>query len=280
MEYGHVHEDHTVHNFWKYVHFTDEAHVDPGAMARERVLREEGTALEPENLQEMPAFQGTKLHISAEISWYKIGKLQFYNDENDPPEVVIKKPKKRKPNKPRKKESQEQFEQRLREWEAEKEAQQPHDPEIKPKGNSMTQAYYTEKLLPVYIRSCQEERVRYGRAILQEDNDPSHGTRPNKALEKKGIKNVAQQLKEDNWIETITHPAQSPDLNPAEAIWNILFQRLRRETWHNLDQLKVVLRRVWAGISLEEVRARIKEMPARCRQLVETGGVAIKSAKW
>ena len=117
---------------------------------------EEGTALEPENLQEMPAFQGSKLHISAEISWYKIGELQFYNDENDPPEVVVKKPKKRKPTKPRQKESQGQFEQRLREWEAEKEAQQPHDPEIKPKGNSMTQAYYTKRLLPIYIRSCQQ----------------------------------------------------------------------------------------------------------------------------
>ena len=96
--------------------------MDPGAMARERVFREEGTALEPENLQEMPAFQGTKLHISAEISWYKIGELQFYNDENDPPEVEIKRLKRRKPTKPRKNESQELFGQRLREWEAEKEA--------------------------------------------------------------------------------------------------------------------------------------------------------------
>ena len=192
-------------------------------MARERVLREEGTALEPENLQEMPGFQGSKLHISAEVSWYRIGELQFYNDENDPPEVEIKRPKKRKPAKPRKNESQEHYDQRVREWEAEQQAQQPHDPEIKPKGNSMTQAYYTERLLPVYIRSCQEERVQYGRAILQEDNDPSHGTRPNKVLAKKGIKNVAQQLKDDEWIETLTHPAQSPDLNPSEACWNILF---------------------------------------------------------
>ena len=42
--------------------------MDPGAMARERILREEGTATDPENLQEMPDFQGAKLHISAEVS--------------------------------------------------------------------------------------------------------------------------------------------------------------------------------------------------------------------
>ena len=32
-------------------------------------------------------------------------------------------------------------------------------------------------------------------------------------------------------------------------------------------------RRVWADIPLEEVRARIKDMPARCQELIETGGV-------
>ena len=81
----------------------------------------------------------------------------------------------------------------------------------------MTQAYYTKKLLPVYIRSVQEERVQYGRAILQEDNDPSHDIRLNKVMAKKGLKNVAQQLKDNEWIETMTHSAQSPDLNVAEA---------------------------------------------------------------
>ena len=99
-------------------------------------------------------------------------------------------------------------------------------------------------------------------------------------MARKGLKNVAQQLKEDNWIEILTHPAQSPDLNVAEACWNILFQRLRKEVWKTIEQLKVVLQRVWAGISLKQIRRRIKEIPARCRQLVETGGMAIKSSKW
>ena len=34
------------------------------------------------------------------------------------------------------------------------------------------------------------------------------------------------------------------------------------------------------GISMYEVRARIAEMPWRCRQLVETGGRRIKSDLW
>jgi hypothetical protein len=75
----------------------------------------------------------------------------------------------------------------------------------------MTQKYYTERLLPVYIKIIQEARIsRNQDAILQEDNNPSHGTRSEL--------NVAKQLKDSNWISILVHPAQSPDLNPMEAI--------------------------------------------------------------
>ncbi|KAK3169883.1 hypothetical protein OEA41_009267 [Lepraria neglecta] len=72
---------------------TDEAHVNPGPTLQGRILREEGTRLDPENLQPKPDFQGSTLHLSINISWhYK--ELYFYNDENDPPPVRIQKPPK------------------------------------------------------------------------------------------------------------------------------------------------------------------------------------------
>jgi hypothetical protein len=89
----------------------------------------------------------------------------------------------------------------------------------KPKGNLMTQKYYTEQLLPHYIKKLQEESKHSRRAIFQEDNDSSHGTR--------STNNVARELKKANSIETLQHPAQSPDLSPIEGIWNILKQQVR-----------------------------------------------------
>ena len=36
----------------------------------------------------------------------------------------------------------------------------------------------------------------------------------------------------------------------------------------------------WEAITMEEIRARIAQMPDRCRQVVETDGKAIKSWRW
>ena len=98
--YGEEHFHHTIQNFWQYVNFTDEKHVDPGQVMRERILRKPGTAFEQENVQEMPNFQGITLHLATSISWHHKGRLQWYNDEKHQPEVTI--PAQKKELKPRK----------------------------------------------------------------------------------------------------------------------------------------------------------------------------------
>jgi hypothetical protein len=55
----------------------------------------------------------------------------------------------------------------------------------------MTQKYYTEHLLSVYIKAIQEAQIAYNRdIILQEDNDPLHGIRFKL--------NITKQLKDSN----------------------------------------------------------------------------------
>ena len=42
VQYGLEHENHTIENYFQYVHFSDEAYFDPDQTYNERVLREEG----------------------------------------------------------------------------------------------------------------------------------------------------------------------------------------------------------------------------------------------
>jgi hypothetical protein len=91
---------------------------------------------------------------------------------------------------------------------------------------------------------------------------------------------LARQLKVVNWVVNIKHPAQSPDLNPIEGIWNIIKQRVRQRVFYTDEEVKQALQEEWDKITLEEIRSRIADMPWRCRRLIKNGGKAIKTAKW
>ena len=160
------------------------------------------------------------------------------------------------------------YKRRIEEWKA----LEGHPKVAKPSGNAMRQIYYTEKVLPVYIKAMGSLRLQYnGDWWLQEDGDLSHGMRGS---------GLAQALREDNWVTNHKHPAQSPDLNPQEAIWNILKQRVRKYTWNTLVELKEIFQREWKAITQDEIRRRIDEMPERCQRLLDNDGRPIRSGLW
>ncbi len=142
IAYGEEHKGKTIDSFWKYILFTDEAHIDPSAQQAPGILREAGTRYDDENIVERGDRKGVKFHIAAWITWDdKAEKLEFYNDEE---EEVIQPPMPPKPRRRPKTESEDEYQARITEWEALK----PHKVDVKPHGNSMTQKYYTERLLP------------------------------------------------------------------------------------------------------------------------------------
>ena len=264
--YGQTHLYDPLFGFFDHIVYTDEAHVDPTSQAQGMVLREQGTRDNPENIEERPPLKGVRFHIAAWISWWgKAQKLEFYNDEEDKVEQPPY------PSKPRRRpttENEEEYQARVREWEAGK----PHEVEVKVKGNAMTQKYYVDRLLPLYVQAVKSMRLIDDKPwLLQEDGDPSHGMR------KKGL---AQEYKEAHDIQNLVHPAQSPDLNPIEGIWAIIKQRLCRRIFDSEEEMKEALQEEWDKITMEEIRFRIADMPRRCAQLVKSGGKPIRGNKW
>jgi DDE superfamily endonuclease len=248
-------------NFWYNKHFSDEAHIDPSQSSAEWILREEGTRLNPENMQMEHFDSSFKVHIAATISIHHKGALQFYNDEPAPT----------RPRKPRrsKYKSEAEYHQEVLEWQASL------PPKKGERNNAMTQKYYVQRLLPIYVQEIQQHIERgLGHCQLQQDNDNSHGTRSED--------NLVKQYLRDHRIEIFEHPPQSPDLNPIEACWNILKQRVRRRyfDWHTLEQFKQVILEEWDKITMDEIRARIAELPLRYNKVIERDGFPFKSKLW
>ena len=79
--YGREHKHKSIHDFWQYIYFTDEAHIDPSSQAQGYILREQGTRTDTENIQERGEKTGVKLHIAAWVNWHeKSEKLFFYHE--------------------------------------------------------------------------------------------------------------------------------------------------------------------------------------------------------
>ena len=264
--YGNDHIYDSIFGHFDHIVYTDEAHVDPTSQAQGRTLREQGERDKPENIEERPPLKGVRFHIAGWISWWgKAEKLRFYNDEQDHVEHPPMPPK---PRRRPKTETAEEYHHRVAEWEAMK----PHDREVKVQGNAMTQKYYVENLLPLYVDAIKSmHEIDDKPWFLQEDGDPSHGMR------KAGL---ARKYKDDYNVQNLVHPAQSPDLNPIEGIWAIIKQRLRRRIFDSEEEMKEALQEEWDRITMEEIRHRIADMPRRCAELVRSKGGPIRGNKW
>ena len=70
LEYGQKHKDKSIDDFWQYIFFTDEAHIDPSSMRQGYILQEQGRRYDTENIQERPELLGVRLHVTARTTYY------------------------------------------------------------------------------------------------------------------------------------------------------------------------------------------------------------------
>lgn len=98
------------------------------------------------------------------------------------------------------------------------------------------------------------------RGIFQQDNDPKHTS--------KLCKNF---LEEEN-VNVLNWPADSPDLSPIENLWDYLEDMTKDRRCKNGDELFQCLEKAWNQIPINYLRALIDSMPERCEEVVRTKG--------
>ena len=90
--------------------------------------------------------------------------------------------------------------------------------------------------------------------IFPQDNDPKHTSK------------VVKQWFKDKNITIMGWPAQSPDLNPIENLWEIIDNKIEHANVKTSEELFEQINKVWREIDMRIVDSLIESMPRRMKQ--------------
>ncbi len=85
------------------------------------------------------------------------------------------------------------------------------------------------------------------------------------------VARVCRQFLEDEGIDTIESPPRSPDLNPIEHLWDIMFRSIRRRQVapQTVQELSDALVQIWEEIPQDTIRSLIRR---RCQAFIQAHG--------
>ncbi|KAL0153139.1 hypothetical protein M9458_051560 [Cirrhinus mrigala] len=80
----------------------------------------------------------------------------------------------------------------------------------------------------------------------------------------------------DHGITVLNWPANSPDLNPIENLWDIVKRKLRDARPNTLDELKAAIEASWASITPQQCHRLIASMPRHIEAVISAKGFPTK----
>ena len=68
-----------------------------------------------------------------------------------------------------------------------------------------------------------------------------------------------------SWVRTLTHPLNSPDLNPIKPVWALLKNKVADipGSRNSVEKLWEAAQQVWDALTVEEIWAAAGSMPDR-----------------
>ena len=100
--------------------------------------------------------------------------------------------------------------------------------------------------------------------LLQQDNDPKHSS--------KLCNNYVGKKQSAGILSIMEWPAQSPDLNPIELLWEQLDCMVRKKCPSSQSNLWEVLQEAWGEISSDYLKKLKTRMPKVCKAVIAANG--------
>jgi transposase len=97
--------------------------------------------------------------------------------------------------------------------------------------------------------------------ILMEDGAPVHTSK------------VAKEWRDQRSITKLNWPANSPDLNPIENLWNIMKRNIsEKHQPRTVQQMRQALYTEWKAIPQSKLQALVESMPDRIKAVIKAKG--------
>lgn len=99
---------------------------------------------------------------------------------------------------------------------------------------------------------------------FMQDNDPKHSS------------NVVKDWFLQEKIKVLDWPAQSPDLNPIENLWNDVKTKVSQKNYKNSTELWTGIQEAWYSIPKERCQKLVESMNRRCEAVIKNHGYSTK----
>ncbi len=117
-----------------------------------------------------------------------------------------------------------------------------------------------QEILEHFMLPSADQLLKDADFIFQQDLAPAHTAKSTKSW------------LNDHGVGELDWPANSPDLNPIENIWDIVKRKMRNKRQINADELKTAVKETWASIPPQQCHKLITSMPRRIGAVIKAKG--------